>query len=81
MGSGRRLEPDFPGHSGICAERGQGDQVRDSRSSWGYDGDSNAAVRGGHVLNMLLYTSYFSKLDEPGLMMYWMWEVKEKSQG
>ena len=44
--------------------------MRDSRSSWGYDGDSNAAMRNGHVLNMFLYISYFSKIEGTGLMMY-----------
>ena len=61
--------------------RGQGEQVRGSRSSRGYGGDGNAAVRSGHVLNMFLYISYFSEVEGPGLLMYWMWEVKEKSQG
>lgn len=55
--------------------------MRGSRSSWGYDGDGNAAVGSGHVLNMFSYISYFSEVEGTGLMMFWMWEVEEKSQG
>lgn len=51
MGSAGRLEPDFPGSAFV--QRGTGRPGERLCSSWGYDGDSNAAVRGGHVLNML----------------------------